>query len=207
MAKIGKVITDIGDIMSDAINRFADAGYGGKAVKAFHDKITRPVGKAAGNTALKAGAVGMSGAAETVDFFRRNKDKIISGTKTFAGGVGREVGTLTRAGFGAIELLERAHIIESTAGDLGKSLVGYKLTAGAKLGLLPIAALAMTPGAARDSLERRQGRNDGRTYSVTPSMTNPYEISQQIAYSQMGQSFANNAGADGDLIRAISGMR
>ena len=103
-------------------------------------------------------------------------------------------------------MLKKVGILETTD-NLGQSLIGLKFTKGAKLGMLPLAAAVGTVQGTRDHLTNRQGRNDGQTYSVTPSISNPYELSQQLAYSQAGRSFSHNAGADGDLVRAISGMR
>lgn len=207
MAKIGQVITDIGDILSDGIRKFSESGVAGKATSKVYNKVVKPVGKTMGNIGLKAGASGLETTADTVDFFRRNKDTIKQVGSDLLSGTANEIGTLGKAAFGLVELGERAHILESTAGDLGKSLVGLKFTKQAKLGMLPLAAGVGLLGGAKGSIQNRQGRNDGQTYSPTPSMTTPYSLSQQMAYSQIGHSFADNAGADGDLVRAISNMR
>jgi hypothetical protein len=207
MAKIGQAITDIGDIISDGIRRFADSGIAGKATSAAYNKVIKPIGRAIGNTGLKVGASGLETTAEGVDFFRRNKNTIKKVGTDLLTGTANEVGTLGKAAFGAVELMERAGILESTAGDLGKSLVGLKFSKEAKLAMLPLAAGIGLVGGAKESIQNRQGRNDGQLYGITPSMTNPYSMSQQMAYSQIGHSFADNAGADGDLVRAISNMR
>ncbi len=207
MAKIGKVIADTADVISDAIRNFSDSGKAGKAVSTVYDKVARPVGRTIRDKGLKVGASGLENLADSVDFIRRNKDTIKNIGSNLGEGTVREVSTLGKAAFGLVELGERANILESSMDNLGKSMVGIKFTAGAKLGLLPMAAGVGLIAGAKDSIQNRQGRNDGQARGITPSMTNPYSMSQQMAYSQIGHSFADNAGADGDLVRAISNMR
>jgi hypothetical protein len=206
---IGKAIENIGDLLSNTVRRVTDGDFAKNATSAFYDKVVRKVGKAAGNATLKAGAGTTKAAAETVDHFRRNKENYKNVGKAFAkfgGDTVKEANTVFQAGVGAMEMLKKVGILETTD-NLGQSLIGIKFTKGAKLGMLPLAAAVGTMQGTRDHLTNRQGRNDGQTYSVTPSTSNPYELSQQLAYSQAGRSFSHNAGADGDLIRAISGMR
>jgi hypothetical protein len=38
-------------------------------------------------------------------------------------------------------------------------------------------------------------------------MSTPYQLSEQMAYSSHGRSFADNAGATGDLVFALNNMR
>ena len=212
---VGKAFTKLGDAASDTINRAVDGRYAGRALHTAYDKIVRPVGKTAFNSSLKVGASTMETVADTVDHIRRNKDNykrtgqaILGFGKKVGGDALKEGNEFVHAAYGFAELLERMKIIENTKGDLGKSLIGYKFTPGAKWAAMGVALGIGAVDSTKDYLTTgREGRNDGRTYSVTPSMTNPYELSQQVAYSQMGQSFANNAGADGDLIRALSNMR
>ena len=64
-----------------------------------------------------------------------------------------------------------------------------------------------TAKASKDYLNSRTGQHDGQIHRVTPTISNPYDLSSQMAYSPIGQSFANNAGADGDLALALSKMR
>ena len=124
-------------------------------------------------------------------------------------GVGREAGTWGLAAVNGIEktdkLLQKAHIWKKT--DLDDSLIGRKFTGGG-VALFAAGAMAINAGSgAKGALDRRQGRNDGRIHRITPSMTDPYNLASQMASTQIGQSFANNAGADGDLVRAVHNMR
>ena len=56
-------------------------------------------------------------------------------------------------------------------------------------------------------IDSRQGQNDGQIYRPTPQISTPYQLSQQMAYSSHGRSFADNAGATGDLVFALNNMR
>ena len=210
MAKgIGKAIEGIGDLLSNTIRTVTDSNLTKNATSTFYDKVIRRGAKAAGNAGLKVGASGMKMAGDTAEHIRNNKEAYAKIGKSFAkfgADTVREANTFAQAGVGAMEMLKKAGILETTD-DLGKSLIGLKFTAGAKVALLPAAAAVGVIGGTKDHLTNREGRNDGQTYSITPSMSNPYELSQQIAYSQSGRSFSQNAGADGDLVRALSNMR
>lgn len=210
MAKIGEAIESIGDFIANSVRRATSSDFAKDATFTIYDKVVRKAGKAVGNTALKVGASTMKTAANTVDGIRNNKEaykKVGKAIANFGGETVKEASTFVHAGAGAIEVAKKMGILESTMGNLDKSLVGIKFTAGAKFALLPAAAAVGAIGGTKDYMTNRQGRNDGQTYQTTPSMTNPYEISQQMAYSQSGRSFSQNAGADGDLVRAISNMR
>ena len=124
-------------------------------------------------------------------------------------GIGREAGTWGLAAVNGIEktdqFMQKMHIWKTT--DLDDSLIGRKFTAGGGA-LFFAGAMAINTGSGvKGALDRRQGRNDGRIHRVTPSMTDPYNLASQMASTQIGQSFANNAGADGDLVRAVHNMR
>ena len=204
MAGIGKAIAEFGDALSNTIRN----AFNSNTVKNASKKIGKAIGhtpKFLGNTALKAGATASVVAADGVEIGK----KVGKTALKFGLGTIKEGNELVHAGAGMVELLEKAHILESVNGNLGKSMVGYKLTAGAKLGLLPIGLLAGAIGGTKDYMtsEARQGRNDGMIRRPTPAATNPYELAQSMAYSQAGRSYADNAGADADLARAISGMR
>lgn len=210
----GKAITKIGDDLSSGINKIVDGKYAGKALHSAYDNIVRPTGKAGFNIGLKVGASGLKATANVVDHVRNNADNykeagksILRFGKKVGGDALKEGNELVHAGFGAFEMLERMRIIESTGGDLGKSLIGYKFTPGGKALAMGVALGSGLISSGKDYLNNRQGRHDGQTHNITPSMTNPYQMSQQIAYSQTGHSYADNAGADGDLIRALSNMR
>ena len=211
---LGKAITKIGDDVSSGINKIVDGKYAGKALHTAYDKIVRPTGKAGFNISLKVGASGLKTTANVVDHVRNNADNykeagksILRFGKKVGGDALKEGNELVHAGFGAFEMLERMKLIENTGGDLGKSLIGYKLTPGGKALAMGVALGAGAISSGKDYLNNRQGRHDGQTHGITPSMVNPYQISQQIAYSQTGRSYADNAGADMDLVRALSNMR
>lgn len=209
MAKIGKAITEFGDALSNTVRKT----FNSKVVQDGANKIGEIIGhapKMAGEAALKVGAKTMETAGNTAEHFRNNKEaykKIGKAFGKFGGDTLKEGNELVHAAAGAVELMNRAGILETTGGDLSRSMIGVKFTAGAKLGLLPIGLMAGAVGGTKDYMTSREGRNDGRTYRPTPTMQNPYEISQAIAYSQSGRSYDDNAGADDDLVRAISGMR
>ena len=204
MAGIGKAIAEFGDALSNTIRN----AFNSNTVKNASKKIGKAIGhtpKFLGNTALKAGATASVVAADGVEIGK----KVGKTALKFGLGTLKEGNELVHAAAGAVEMLEKAHIIESVNGNLGKSMIGYKFTAGAKLGLLPVGLLAGAIGGTKDYMtsEARQGRNDGMIRRPTPAATNPYELAQSMAYSQSGRSYADNAGADADLARAISGMR
>lgn len=124
-------------------------------------------------------------------------------------GTTKEAGVIGVTAIKGLEQTDRAlqkmKIWKAT--DLDDSFIGRKLTPGG-VGLLTAGAMAINAGkGAKESLDRRQGRNDGRIYSPTPTMTNPYLVANQMMGTQIGQSFANNGGADGDLVKAVHNMR
>lgn len=205
MAGIGKAISEFGDALSNTIRKTFDS----KLVQNSAEKIGKAIGhapKMAGDAALKIGAKTLETAGDTAEHFRNNKEtykKIGKAFGKFGGDTLKEGNELVHAAAGAVELMNRAGILETTGGDLSKSMIGVKFTAGAKLGLLPVGLLAGSIGGTKEYMTNRQGRNDGQTYKPTPSMQNPYELSQSIAYSQSGRSYDDNAGADPDLIRSI----
>lgn len=202
---IGKAIEDFSDMINRSIHNFNNSGAASK----ISEKVTKgaiKVGKTGFNIGLKGASAGLSATANTVDHFRQNKDiykRIGKSMAKFGGDTVKEGNEIVQAGFGAVELLERTGILQNTKGDFSKSMIGYKLSPGAKLGLLPVGLLAGSVGATKDYMTSREGRNDGRTYRPTPSMTNPYDLSQSLAYSKSGRSYDDNAGADSDLIRSI----
>ena len=76
------------------------------------------------------------------------------------------------------------------------------------MALIAVGSTAMAGGReAKQYLDNRTGSNDGQLYSSTPRISTPYQLSQQMAYSSHGQSFADNAGATGDLVFALNNMR
>lgn len=175
----------------------------------------KPVGKAAFNVGLKAGATGLSTTANVVSGIRNNKGTIkkvgkavFNGGKNAAIGVGtgviHEGSAVLQAASTAVDfILDESHGIVKRVG-MDKSLVGYKFTKKAMAGLTAGAILTGSVKSGANYLtEGRTGRNDGQLYRLTPTQSNPYELSSQMANSQMGASYADNAGATGDLALAL----
>ena len=121
--------------------------------------------------------------------------------KNRAGDAAQGANKVVNALGGMVETAEKLKLLKKV--DFDKSMIGYKLTPGGMAVAAGGGLIASTIGGTKDYLGQRQGRNDGQTYSVTPSMVNPYTISQQMAYSQTGRSYADNAGADPGLAAAI----
>lgn len=176
-------------------------------------KTASKIGKAVFNVGLKGTAGASSAAASTVSGIRNHKQTINKIGKGIFDGTLRGVGeatkfaahegvTLAQAGVNAVKMLPKLGIVKSV--PLDKSLIGWKFTGRGKALMIGGALIAGSLGAGKDYLtEGRMGRNDGQLYKLTPQMTNPYEISSQMAGTQIGQSFANNAGATGDLVFAL----
>ena len=187
-----------------------------------------------GSTVAQKGAIGaIKGATGALNYYNKHEDEIkavgkaaVDKAKGFnpkevgqamwngipgktVRGFAKEAGVIGVTGIksleGADRLLQKTHILRKT--NMDDSLIGRRFTKGGTA-LVFAGALAINAGSgAKGALDRRQGRNDGRIHGVTPSMTNPYDIANQMAATQIGQSFANNAGADGDLVKAVHNMR
>ena len=90
---------------------------------------------------------------------------------------------------------------------LDKSLIGRSFNKRG-LALVAVGATAVQGGkATAQYVQDRQGSNDGQLYRPTTQMSTPYQLSQQMATSPQGRSFADNAGATGDLVFALNNMR
>ena len=187
-----------------------------------------------GSTIAQKGAIGaIKGAAGALNYYNKHENEIKAAGKAVVNkakgfnpkeigqslwegapgkivrSTGKEAGILGTTTIRGIEATDRAlqkmHIWKKT--DLDDSLIGRKFTPGG-IALFAAGALAINAGSgAKGALDRRQGRNDGRIHGITPSMTSPYDLANQMASTQIGQSFANNAGVDGDLVRAVHNMR
>ncbi len=186
--------------------------YAAKMAPKAYNKVVKPVGKAAFDTSLKVGANTLETTANTVDHFRRNKDTykkigkgILNVGENIAMGTAREASIWAQAGLNVLGGLEKLKLIERA--PLSKSLIGWKMTGRGKLAFTAGALAVGSVGATKDYTESRIGRNDGQLYRPTPTMSNPYDLSSQMAYSQGGQSYANNAGATGDLVFALNNLR
>ena len=202
---IGQAIGDI--VSSRTIPEAINKGY---------DKIVRPVGKGLFNFGLKGASKGVETTADTIEHFRKHGDTykkigkgILNVGKEVGSGFAYEASEIAQAGVNAVagtgKLLQKLKIIEPTT--LDKSLIGWKFTKRGKAALTAGALLMGTGPAAKDYATSRTGRNDGQLHRVTPTISNPYEISQQMVYnSSMGHSYADNAGATGDLVFALDNL-
>ena len=186
--------------------------YATKMAPKAYNKVIKPVGKAAFDTTLKVGANTLEGTANTVDHFRRNKDTykrigkgMVEFGKDVATGTAREAGIWAQAGLNVLGGAKKLGLIEKTT--LDKSMIGWRFTKRGKAAMTAGALLVGSAGATKDYTESRIGRNDGQLYRPTPTMSNAYDLSSQMAYSSIGQSYANNAGATGDLVFALNNLR
>lgn len=186
--------------------------YAAKMAPKAYNKVVKPVGKAAFDTSLKVGANTLETTANTVDHFRRNKDtykkigkSMLNTADNIAMGTAREAGIWAQAGINALGGLKKLGLVEKTT--LDKSMIGWKFTKRGKMAMTAGALLVGSVGATKDYTESRIGRNDGQLYKPTPTISNPYDLSSQMAYSSIGQSYANNAGATGDLVFALNNLR
>ena len=168
----------------------------------------RGVGKTAEfgvKTGLKGVNLGLKGVAAGVEFTREHGDDILRGAKKVGKAVGEEGKVWGKAAFGAVQKLDDSIFLREA--DWGESLLKRQLTKPGVAAVLGIGFAASSVKATKDYLSDRTGQHDGQIHRVAPTMSNPYDLSSQMAYSSMGQSFANNAGADGDLALALSRMR
>lgn len=168
----------------------------------------RGIGKTAefgAKTAFKGVNLGLKGVAAGVEFTREHGDDIWRGAKKVGKAVGEEGKTWGKAAFGAVEMIDRSPLVKEVG--WGESLLKRQFT---KPGVALVLGAGLAVGSAKagkDYLNSRTGQHDGQIHRVAPTMSNPYDLSSQMAYSPIGQSFANNAGADGDLALALSRMR
>ena len=196
-------VNKFSDAVNDSIRAVANSGIVGNTV----GKTTRlglNVGKAAGNLGIKVGATGINAGLEAANFFVDNQEAIVEGAKAIGKSIGKEAGEYVNAGLGAIGKFDDWFL---TPTDLGRSVIGRKFNKRG-LALIAVGSTAMAGGReTKQYLDNRTGSNDGQLYSSTPRMSTPYQLSQQMAYSSHGQSFADNAGATGDLVFALNNMR
>ncbi len=200
-------VTKLSDTINDGIRAAANSGVVGNAV----GKATRvglDVGKVVGNAGIKVGATAINAGLGGANFIKDNYKDIGRAFAAVGKGAAQEANTIAQAGIYAGERVVKGidkHLLKPA--PFTKSLIGRSLN---KRGVALVAGGMMAMQGARDTkqyIEDRQGRNDGRLYRPTPQMSTPYMLSEQMAYSQHGQSFADNAGATGDLVFALSNMR
>ena len=209
-------ISGIASGISNAIGKATSAIVNSKIIPnmaAGAYKTASKIGKGIFNVGLKGTAATMNTTANVVQGVRNNQQTIKKVGKAVGNGTLRTVGevtkgvasegiTLAQAGVNAVKMLPKLGLVKEV--PLDKSLIGWQLTGRGKALLFGGAFLANGLRESKEYLtEGRTGRNDGQLHRLTPAMTNPYEISSQMASTQMGQSFANNAGATGDLVFAL----
>ena len=192
--KIGKLIGDIGEILSDGIKAIDNSGIINKTVKV-------------GSSGLAKGYYGLKGAVgSSKGFVKNHGDDVVNAAKTVGKTAAYEAGTMGKAAVNATgktaEFIDKNFLKEA---GIGESLIKRKVNKRGMALAFGGAVLAGSMESVPKYFNERQGTNDGQLYGVTPQMVNPYGVSQQMAYgSSIGQSFANNAGADGDLALALS---
>ena len=193
--------------LSDAINDGIRSVSNSRIIPNMVGKTTRlglDVGKTAGNAAFKVGAFGINTGLGAANFIKDNFDEIKDGAVKIGKAVGKEGQEWGLAGINAIGLFDRTFM---TSTDYGRSIIGRKFNKKG-LALMAIGATALQGGKeVKQYLSDRTGTNDGQIYRPTPQMSTPYQLSEQMAYSQHGRSFADNAGATGDLVFALNNMR
>ena len=205
MAKSFRQFTNwIADTVEWGVDKIVDSRVIPKTVgKAVHlgDKA---VGGAV-NIGLKGGAIG----AKTALFVSEHTDDIKNiGKATYEGGKNFAIGTAKAAqktAKGVDTVMQKTHMWKAV--DFDDSMVKRKMTRTGKFVVGGGALMAGMAVGTKNQVINRQGNNDGRLYRPTPAMTNPYELSSQIAHSQMGNAYANNAGATGDLVFALHNNR
>ena len=215
-SKLGNKIDDIGKAIGKIVEDGTASEIGSKIGKVLGKGLE--VGIGAG---VNIGAKGVNAGLGTIntvmdqildeDSLTRKVGKGLLWTgKKVGGGVAKEAYKTANAGVNGAkkvyDLSIKAGLLKRVGVD--KSLVGHELTKRGKAAVTGVALIASAATASKDYLTHgREGRNDGQTYRLTPTMTNPYDVANQMASTQIGQSFANNAGADGDLVKAVHNMR
>ena len=200
-------VNKLSDTINDGIRAVANSGIIGDTV----GKATRVglnVGKTVGNVGFKVGATGINTGLKGANFIKDNYKEIGKAFANVGKDAAQEANTIAQAGVAMGERLVKSidrNLLKPA--PLSKSLIGR--SANAK-GIALVAAGSMAMQGARDTkqyIQDRQGRNDGQLYRPTPSMSTPYQLSEQMAYSSHGNSYADNAGATGDLVFALNNMR
>ena len=215
-SKLGNKIDDVGKAIGKMVEDGTASEIGSKIGKVLGKGLEVGVGAGVniGAKGVNAGLGTINTVMEQVldeDSLTRKVGKGLLWTgKKVGGGVAKETYKTVNAGVNgakkAYDLSIKAGLLKRVGVD--KSLVGHELTKRGKAAVTGVALIASAATASKDYLTHgREGRNDGQTYRLTPTMTNPYDVANQMASTQIGQSFANNAGADGDLVKAVHNMR
>ena len=164
-------------------------------------KVTKKGLKKGFDAATGAGVVGTATLKNMKEFAVLHGDDM----KNIGKGLIKEGSAMVHAGAGAVELLDRSGLMKSVG--LGESLIKRRLTKPGVALLMAGSFVASSGKAGKEYIEQRQGSNDGQLYRPTPMSGTPYQLSQQMAFSSQGRSFADNAGADDDLVKALHNMR
>ena len=215
-SKLGNKIDDVGKAIGKMVEDGTASEIGSKIGKVLGKGLEVGVGAGVniGAKGVNAGLGTINTVMEQVldeDSLTRKVGKGLLWTgKKVGGGVAKEAYKTANAGVNGAkkvyDLSIKAGLLKRVGVD--KSLVGHELTKRGKAAVTGVALIASAATASKDYLTHgREGRNDGQTYRLTPTMTNPYDVANQMASTQIGQSFANNAGADGDLVKAVHNMR
>ena len=196
-------VTKLGDALSDGVKTVAGSQKLRNAVK-YTSRTGAKVGKAVLNTGFTAGVKGATKGLDAATYVMEHGDEIKEGAARIGKAFAREGSEWAHAGVGAIGKIVDTFTTPTT---LDKSLIGRKIN---KKGLAAVALIATGMEGTKDMkqyIDSRQGQNDGRIYNSTPTMSTPYQLSQQMAYSSHGNSYADNAGATGDLVFALNNSR
>ena len=195
------------DDISNAINKGIREVVDSEIIPKTVGKVTRAgvkVGKTAGGLGFKVGMGTINKTLDGANFIKDNYDDIAKGLKKVGGGVFDEATEWVHAAGGIAQKADDWFLKPTT---LDKSLIGRSFNKKG-LALVAVGATAVQGGkATAQYVSDRQGQNDGQIYRPTTQMATPYGLSEQMAYSQHGRSFADNAGATGDLVFALNNMR
>ena len=189
------------DDLAEGLNKGIRAAVDSEIIPKAVGKATRgglKVGKVAGNIGFKAGMGVLNKGLGVANFIKDNHDEIYDTAKAMGKGIIKEANEWGQAGIGIAGKLERTFLTDA---PLDRSIFGKKFN---KKG---IALIAVGSTLMQQYIDDRQGTNDGRLYRPTTQMSTPYQLSEQMAYSSHGRSFADNAGATGDLVFALNNMR
>lgn len=197
----------------------------GNAMDAFGDGFVKPafsnIGKVGGILAKKTAELGVDVVNNLlkIDYKKIGKNAYETGKKVGASGVfgleqeaefiGDSINLFKYQLLGDApitkSILGADHPIPKWLGDhtallkrSDESLLGVKATKKGVALAIPIALVAGTPAATKEFLNQRKGTNDGQLYTNAPINT----------YGKaLGNSYANNAGATGDLVFALHNQR
>lgn len=200
----GKAIGNLGQDIADKIVVPGLAGLGSIAGKGAHkvaklgldaaNKLSKvnykEIGKQAWTTSKKIGSSGINQIGQEAQF-------VGDAGKYFKHAALGDA-PITSAIFGEDHAIPKFFSHASVLKRSDESLLGVKANWKGHALAVPAALAIGAPAAAREYLDMRRGQNDGQLYTNAPVNT----------YGQaMGHSYANNAGATGDLVFALHNQR